>query len=147
MKRISTRVLSPHFYGWIRIGRKAEKNFEHAIDQSRESVTRTLRHIQDSIKVGNMASLFEDLTKEPYKIQGLGYPYFTKLFNFIGQMMNPPPNPVPLIFDKWLANAYCALSIQSGRHEDLKKYYPRIKDSKGKSQLAGEIQCKSGSVL
>lgn len=107
----------------------------------------SLDYIKLSLKQGNIKTVFEALAEGQYKIPGLGYPYFTKLFYFVGQTMSPLPNPVPLIFDKWLANAYCALSIQSGKHNDLKRFYRQIKPTLRKNPLAGEIQCASGAIL
>ena len=47
-----------------------------------------------------------------YKIPGVGYRYFTKIFFFLGEA-NPAIATKPLIFDRWTQNAFFSLLLQS----------------------------------
>ncbi len=90
--------------------------------------------------------LFEELNYS-YKIPGLRHPYFTKLFYFMGQIAPSPVLGTPLIFDKWLTNAYCALSIQAYPKDNIREFFPGIKKSLRKRSIVGEIQCATGGKL
>lgn len=70
------------------------------------------------------SQLFKKFTRE-YKIPGLGYAYFTKLFFFYREANKETTYP---ILDKWLSNAWCALDGSVNKNiEVFSKYY------KGKS--------------
>ena len=72
--------------------------------------------IQDKIK-----ECFKYLKKDG-KINGIDYPYFTKLMYFLGQS-NIKIKTKPLIFDKWTSNAYLALLINSNNHKKIINFY------------------------
>lgn len=70
------------------------------------------------------SQLFKKFTRE-YKIPGLSYAYFTKLFFFYREANKKTTYP---ILDKWLSNAWCAIDGSVNKNiEVFSKYY------KGKS--------------
>jgi len=51
--------------------------------------------------------LFKKFSNE-YKIPGIGYAYFTKLFFFYREALAPNKQTYPIL-DKWLSNSWCAI--------------------------------------
>lgn len=75
------------------------------------------------------------------------HPYFTKLFYFMGQIAPSTLPTTPLIFDKWLKNAYCALSIKAYPKDNTREFFPGIIKSLRMKSIVGEIQCTTGGKL
>lgn len=64
------------------------------------------------VRSGAWERAFQECGKGgPGKMDGVDYPYFTKVFFFMGQI-TPVLNPAPLILDKWSANAFLVLGRQ-----------------------------------
>lgn len=77
-----------------------------------DKTVRIIDEIKKSLEQGQVKEAFESMMDgKPNKLPGVGYAYFTKLFFFLGQAYDTIELK-PLIFDKWMANAYCALLSQ-----------------------------------
>lgn len=76
------------------------------------------------------------------KIPGIHYPYFTKLFFFLGQASDQAKIK-PLILDKWTGNAYFALLSQV-RPEEVLSYFRGIKRERNE---LGSVILRSGTSL
>jgi hypothetical protein len=117
-----TEFLSILFWGiyFDVITKKADLN---ALVEFIES--NSFEDIMDDIKVTIINSespsqLFKKFTKE-FKIPGLSYAYFTKLFFFYREASNKTTYP---ILDKWLSNAWCALDGSINKNSEVyNKYY------------------------
>jgi len=126
-------------------GGKATTNFYRALSHNREEVVSTIEYVRNEILGGRVRSCFNELRRGGrYNIPGIDYPYFTKLFFFLGQAVESI-QVKPLIFDKWTTNAFFALLSQS-RPEDVSKCFRGLRCST-KPDSPGLALIRSGSVL
>lgn len=88
--------------------------------ESNEFESTIIDYKQEIISSKSPSQLFKKFNKE-YKIPGLGYAYFTKLFFFYREANNKTTYP---ILDKWLSNAWCALDGSINKNSEVyNKYY------------------------
>jgi hypothetical protein len=65
--------------------------------------------VSEIVKSSSPQELFKNFTiKDEFKIPGIGYAYFTKLFFFYREALAPEKQTY-LVLDKWLSNAWCAI--------------------------------------
>lgn len=137
-------------WGGINATRPATKgsndtNFRLLLEYPAENVKTAILYAREKIKLGHIQELFIAFEKGPHKIPGVGHAYFTKLFFFLGETMEGIEIK-PLVYDKWLANAHCALLIQLLQdnsnfelpYKGVNSFYPfslRIPSGKKKATL------------
>jgi len=111
-----TGFIASMMWGGINATRPATKEgtdtcFRKLLDHPQDIVEAAIIYAEQQIITGNFYELFLAFSPgEALQIPGVGYAYFTKLFFFFGQVYDASVKP--LIFDKWLTNAHCALTIQ-----------------------------------
>lgn len=103
-------------WGGVNATRPATKgsndtNFRLLLDYPAENAKTAILYVSEKIRLGHFQELFMAFEKGPHKIPGVGHAYFTKLFFFLGETMEGIEIK-PIVYDKWLANAHCALLIQ-----------------------------------
>jgi hypothetical protein len=101
--------------------------FERLLNHPQEKVERAIEYARKQIQENNVQELFMAFENGEHKLPGVGLSYYTKLFSFLGEILENV-ELMPLIFDKWLANAHCALLIQLKQQNEIKKlpYYQSI---------------------
>lgn len=89
----------------------------------------------------DLATPFKNMmNKGKYKIPGVGYAYFTKIFFFLGQA-NDAIKFKPLILDKWTSNGFFALLSQT-YPEKVYGLFSKIGEGN-----PGEVRLRSGETL
>lgn len=128
--------VSAMIWGGINASRPKESgNFEtidlyRLLNVKRSRVEEVIQNVENYLINGEIKECFQYLTNDG-KIDGIGYPYFTKLMYFVGQANNDIKVKA-LIFDKWTSNAYLALLINSNNFKKVKDFYTGKIDNKGK---------------
>lgn len=128
--------VSAMIWGGINASRPKESgNFEtidlyRLLNVKRSRVEEVIQNVENYLINGEIKECFLYLTDEG-KIDGIGYPYFTKLMYFVGQANNSV-EVKPLIFDKWTSNAYLALLINSNNLKKVKDFYTGRIDNENK---------------
>lgn len=90
-------------------GDKTTTDFYKALSHPQNLIEDSVNTSTMQIAKGDIETPFNNfMPKGDYKIQGIAYSFFTKIFFFIGQA-NPKIAEKPLIFDKWTKNAFYAL--------------------------------------
>ena len=137
--------ISAMIWGGINSSRPKEKgNFEtidfyRLLSVKRSKIEHIIQSVEEYLIKGEVKECFLYLKKDG-KINGIDYPYFTKLMYFIGQS-NDKIKIKPLIFDKWTSNAYMALLINSNNFIKLNKFYTgRIDKDKNIVGIRNHIQ-------
>lgn len=120
--------------------------FAKLLNHPKEKVVSAIEYAAKRIELGDIQELFQAFEETGmHKLPGVGHAYFTKLFFFLGELKDSIPFK-PLIFDKWTANAHCALLIQllpPGRRDQLpykslsleEKYMVNVPGGKKRSEL------------
>lgn len=137
--------ISAMIWGGINASRPKEKgNFEttdlyRLLSIKRSKIENIIEYVEKFLVKGEIKECFLFLKKEG-KIDGIDYPYFTKLMYFIGQA-NDNIKIKPLIFDKWTSNGYMALLINSNNHTKLNEFYSGKIDKKhNQVRLRSQVQ-------
>ncbi len=101
--------------------------FERLLNHPEEKVRVAIQYAESQIEIGNFHELYRSFEGGDHKLPGVGLSYYTKLFSFLGETLEKVELK-PLIFDKWLANAHCALLIQLKQQKEFDKlpYYQSI---------------------
>jgi len=111
-----TGFVAAMMWGGINATRPARNGgacpFERLLNHPEENVISAIEYAAEQIKIGNLRELFQSFENGAHKLPGVGPAYFTKLFFFLGELVDDLKLK-PLVFDKWMANAHCALLIQS----------------------------------
>lgn len=103
-------------------------------DRIRESVN----FADEMIGKEKLSLLFSEFSdKDRYKIPGVDYAYFTKIFFFIGQK-RADVRLKPLILDKWTCTAFCALLLSEGQNEQVHYYFRAFNKTNGASPRSGQ---------
>ena len=119
--------ISAMIWGGINSSRPKEKAIFETIDfyrllkMDRKLIEKIIENVENFLIKDDIKDCFIYLKTEG-KINGIDYPYFTKLMYFIGQS-NIKIKTKPLIFDKWTSNAYLALLINSNNLKSINNYY------------------------
>ena len=119
--------ISAMIWGGINASRPKETgNFEtidlyRLLSVKRSKIENIIEVVEKFLIKGEIKECFLFLKNEG-KIDGIDYPYFTKLMYFIGQANNKIKIK-PLIFDKWTSNGYMALLINSNNYTKLNEFY------------------------
>ena len=93
------------------------------------------RRVDLILESKNPSELFDSFTKNE-KIPGLGYAYFTKLFFFYREALQPNGQTFPIL-DKWLGIAWCAISSTDNNNDSVYKNYYKPASS---NVLEGALQ-------
>jgi len=126
-------------------GGVTETNFYKILSYKKESIEESIIFSNKCFEEGDFKTPFKQMMpSNKYKIPGVGYPYFTKIFFFLGQS-NDHIKIKPLILDKWTSNSFYALLSQS-YPEDIPKFFRTIKSSKN-TNSPGEVVLRSGKNL
>lgn len=88
---------------------------------NRNKVENIIMKVEEMLISGDVKTCFEYLSGDG-KMNGIDYPYFTKLMFFLGEA-NPKIEKKPLILDKWTTNAYLALLINSNQFQKIKRFF------------------------
>lgn len=93
----------------------ADTPFQLFLNHPMEKVLEAVNYAEYHLEKGDIETLFTAFSVGGrHKIPGVSVAYFTKIFYFIAEAMEEPYSIMPLILDKWTANAYCALLICQG---------------------------------
>lgn len=128
--------ISAMIWGGINSSRPKEKgdfetiDFFRLLSVKKSKVEEIIKKVESFLLNEEIKECFLYLKKEG-KIDGIDYPYFTKLMYFIGQS-NDDIKVKPLIFDKWTSNGYMALLINSNNLLKLNDFYTGRIDNKNK---------------
>ena len=126
-------------------GDRTETNLYRVLSHPREKVVAAINNAEDSFKKNDYRTPFKQMMRgESHNIPGIDYPYFTKIFFFIGQASKEIAIK-PLIFDKWTSNAFYALLSQSYPGE-VHRFFRRVKDAKEQGS-PGEVLLRSRKHL
>lgn len=120
---------------------KTKSNFYHVLTYPPELLNDHLQHILTLLEIGDLRKAFH-LMQTEYKIPGVGYPFFTKLFHLLGESFSTVPIK-PLLLDRWTTNAYYACLLTTDQNK-LARYFPK-QDIKTSSP--GAIQPRGGRLL
>lgn len=114
-------------WGGINASRPKESgNFEtidlyRLLSEKRSRIEEVIQNVENYLINDEVKECFQYLSNDG-KIDGIGYPYFTKLMYFVGQANNEI-KVKPLIFDKWTSNAYLAILINSNDFKKVNDFY------------------------
>ena len=113
-------------------GDKTTTCFYRFLSMSERTVVNNLEETRILIRQDRVEELFKEYSKTPkfsgkYKLEGVDYAYFTKIF-FLGQI-DEKVKVKPLILDKWTRTAFCALINEIEGPEFVKSSteFPRTK--------------------
>lgn len=126
-------------------GGKVTTNFYKVLARDSGEVVDVIEYVRHELLSGRIKSCFSELRRGGrYNISGIDYPYFTKLFFFLGQTAESI-EVKPLIFDKWTTNAYFALLSQT-RPGDVSRCFRGLQSSRT-ADSPGLALIRSGSAL
>lgn len=121
-------------------------NFYRFLDTPSDRIHYVLNEVSELCKAREFREAFIQCSKGgSLKLEGLDYPYFTKLFYFLGQS-DDQISPSPLILDKWTTNAFFVLLKLEGTvdTEYIGKFqYPEKVGSPGLVRLRGGVRKKA----
>ena len=125
----------------IKGGDRKTTNLYRALSHEQNKVEDAMKFAEEKFEKSDYRSPFEIMMSgKKYKIPGVDYRYYTKIFFFLGQAKDSIATK-PLIFDKWTTNAFYALLSQS-HPDDVQKYFRGVKDGN-----PGEAVVRSGKKL
>jgi len=126
-------------------GDRTTTNLYRALSHPEQKVLNAIKNAEHYFTMGDFRTPFKYMMQNGrYRIPGIGYAYFTKIFFFAGQA-NTEIKIKPLIFDKWTSNAFFALLSQTHPNE-ISKFFRAVKDGK-KAGSPGVISLRSGKKL
>ncbi|MBI9102381.1 MAG: hypothetical protein JEY99_08210 [Spirochaetales bacterium] len=127
-------------------GDKRTTNLYRMLSHPAEEVEKAMRVVVPYFQKGDFMTPYTLLDNDgPFKIQGVGPAYFTKMFFFAGQAASDKAVPIkPLIFDNWTTNAFFALYGQSNP-DGLKEWFTFSKNKS--SSLPFSTNPKKGKEL
>lgn len=109
-------------WGAIDTGTRAD-NLSALLLSGEESLRNRMEALSPLIRAGDIERAFVECSPgRPLKLSGVDYPYFTKLFYFMGQV-RPVLQPAPLILDKWTSNAFLVLGRQVCPSERWQRWF------------------------
>lgn len=120
---------------------KSKSNFHQVLSYPEDRLTDHLAHIQSLLRIGDLRKAFQ-LMQTDYKIPGVGYPFFTKLFYVLGAADDQIPVK-PLLLDRWTINGYYAALLTLGSAK-IEKFFP---DQDIVPTPPGSIHPRSGQIL
>ena len=131
-------------------GDKTTTCFYRFLSMSERTVVNNLEETRILIGQDRVEELFKGYSKTPkfsgkYKLEGVDYAYFTKIFFFLGQI-DEKVKVKPLILDKWTRTAFCALIYEIEGPEFVKKFYRVSKNKDGVFvgvDLKGNVEIKA----
>lgn len=116
------------------------------LEEPAEKVVRCLHRIRELCRQSRFAEAFIACSEiGEFKLSGIGYAYYTKLFYFLGQA-DPEIKLKPLILDKWTTNAFLVLLKVEGELDvdDFGRLYLPVTPNKpGSSALRGGVKRKA----
>ncbi|MDA7532388.1 hypothetical protein OAK70_02445 [Akkermansiaceae bacterium] len=126
-------------------GGRESTDFYKALSHPKSDLVDSIHAAQDWLMDNDLAMAFNHfMPSGKYKIPGVSYRYFTKIFFFLGEA-NPAIATKPLIFDKWTQNAFFSLLLQSYPSE-TKDFFRGLK-APTKEGTPGEALVRSGKKL
>jgi hypothetical protein len=119
---------------------KEYTNFYGALSCDQELILNAISSAKKYFINDDLATPFKDMRiNGKYKISGIDYSYFTKIFFFLGQS-DDQIKVKPLIFDKWTKNAFFALLSQSDP-DCIPNYFISLKKNQNNDK-PGEVVVK-----
>lgn len=120
-------------------GDKTTTDLYKVLSYPEDLIKKSIYDTNIQLEKGNIEIPFNNfMPKGKYKIPGVGYSFFTKIFFFLGQA-NTSIKIKPLIFDKWTKNAFYALLVETHPAE-INDYFLGINENT-------EVNIRSGKKL
>jgi hypothetical protein len=126
-------------------GGRESTNLYRALSYPKSKLVDSIRAAESWLVNNDIAIAFNHfILGAKYKIPGVDYRYFTKIFFFLGET-NPAIATKPLIFDRWTQNAFYSLLLQSYPTE-TRSFFRGLK-TPTKEGTPGEALVRRGKKL
>lgn len=128
---------------WGLIDTTKKKRLQSLLTLPEEELKRRLAVIRELVRSGKSDEAFRRCSVDASTLlPGVGPSYFTKVFQFIGQV-EPVLKPAPLILDKWTGSGFYALSRQVPTIGCFAKFYYLAPLKKGDAALFSRHEDRS----